>query len=250
MPYPVRYAILAATVAITLLAGCPSENQPPFQIHVIPADIDDAIPGQACVFLVTVTDRPLTAGIAGPVELSASGSGAQVTIENGTLDKDGVAEITVTPDPLASKNNEWDGRDVTATLTARYGNIEDTKTLQVHVTSEEEDLVAASAEEVRDLFIPWLENNHPDLGITSSTEWSGTIVTPHILVVTHYLYFSDDWEMHVYWHVMIPPYDWARIELRRRFEDTAPSLAFEIPSRSATPPLEATAITPSETIWR
>ena len=76
MPCPVRNAILGAIVLIALLAGCPSENHPPFQLQITPADIDDAIPGQACVFLVTVTDRPLTPGISGPVELSVSGSGA------------------------------------------------------------------------------------------------------------------------------------------------------------------------------
>jgi len=120
----------------------------------------------------------------------------------------------------------------------------------VHITSEEEDEVGPLAAEVRDLFIPWLAQNRPELGITEQTQWTGTIVTPHILVVTHYLYFSDEWEMHVFWHVMIPPYDWAKIELRRRFVETLPSLAFEIPSRSAAPPLEAQAIEPSDTLWR
>ncbi|MBN2309102.1 MAG: hypothetical protein JXR94_09035 [Candidatus Hydrogenedentes bacterium] len=136
--------------------------------------------------------------------------------------------------------------EVTATCGAYVKQV----TLPVHVTAEEEDLVASTAADVRDLFIPWLEANRPELGITSGTAWAGTIVTPHILVVTHYLFFSEEWEMHVCWHVMIAPHDWARIDLRRRFQETAPSVAFEIPSRSAAPPLEATEIAPTDAIWR
>ena len=102
---------------------------------------------------------------------------------------------------------------------------------------------------VRDLFVPLLADAHPELGITAETDWTGTIVSPHILVVTHYLYFSDEWEMHLFWHVMIPPHDWARLELRRRYAQTVPSLAFEIPSRSSDP-LQFVSVEPSDTLWR
>ena len=53
----------------------------------------------------------------------------------------------------------------------------------------------------------------------------------HILVVSHYLFFSEDWEMGLMWHIMIAPHDWSRIYLRPRGE-MAPTLAFEIPSVS------------------
>jgi hypothetical protein len=84
-------------------------------------------------------------------------------------------------------------------------------------------------------FIPWLTSEHPELGIDAETDWTGTVVTPHILIVSHYLYFSDEWEIHLHWHVMIPPYDWTKIELRRRFEETRYSLGYMLPSRSAEP---------------
>jgi hypothetical protein len=61
---------------------------------------------------------------------------------------------------------------------------------------------------------------------------------------------SPNWEIHVYWHVMIPPYDWARIELRRRFVESAPSLAFELSSRSAPEQFDVVPIQPSDTLWR
>jgi len=83
---------------------------------------------------------------------------------------------------------------------------------------------------MRDKFVPWLATNHPEFDITSETEWTGTIVNPGILVVMHYMFFSEDWEMYLTWHVMIPPYDWTRIYLRSRFTETQSSYAFEISS--------------------
>lgn len=56
---------------------------------------------------------------------------------------------------------------------------------------------------------------------------------PHILVVSHYLFFSEEWEMGLQWHIMIAPYDWARIYLRPRAE-VQPTHAFEITSVSDT----------------
>lgn len=58
------------------------------------------------------------------------------------------------------------------------------------------------------------------------------MVRPVWLVVTHYLFLSDEWEMGVSWHIMIPPSDWTRIYLRHRFDEMTPSLAFEISSRA------------------
>jgi hypothetical protein len=74
------------------------------------------------------------------------------------------------------------------------------------------------------------------------------MVSPEWLIVAHYLFFSEEWEMHLEWHIMIPPYDWARIDLRKRITEIKPSYAFEISSISANSepiPIE----TPSE-IWR
>ena len=39
------------------------------------------------------------------------------------------------------------------------------------------------------------------------------------LIVSHYLFFSEEWEMHVEWHIMVPPYDWAKIDLRHMFDE-------------------------------
>jgi len=212
---------------------------------VTPDVVRDSIPGQRCVFLVTVENEAGECGL--PVCVTASATGADVTLQPALLWPGLVGEITVVPAP-ATETAEG-GRDITVEIRAWRGGFKRTATVVVHVTSEEQDQLGPAAAEVRDLFIPWLAANRPDLGISGATQWQGTIVSPHILVVSHYLYFSAEWEMHVWWHIMIPPYDWARIELRRRFVQTVPSLAFEIPSRSVSPPA-VRQIEPEGTLWR
>ena len=191
-----------------------------------------------------------------PVRCSSRlGAGAGVIVEPAAIEPGEVAEVIVIPAPLDTTtaqmivDGEDEGRTITATIKGERDGAEVSATVDITVTSEEEDLVGPLAEEKRALFIPWLAENRPELGITEDTQWAGTIVTPHILVVTHYLYLSDEWEMHVFWHVMIEPYNWAKIELRRRFVETLPSLAFEIPSITAEP-IEVQEIEPEGTLWR
>jgi hypothetical protein len=98
-----------------------------------------------------------------------------------------------------------------------------------------------------DQFLPWLAATHPELGLGPSTPFRGTPAS-NLLVVTHYLFFSDEWEIGLNWHVMIAPDDWSRIYLRHRWTEAWPSRAFEIGSVSAaSTPLE---IEPPTEIFR
>ncbi len=219
----------------------------PFNVEVTPKKVDDAIPLQNIVFMVTVEDAR-EIGFSGPVRISATAPNATVTVQNTPIDPGEMAEVTVIPD--ANTNGTVDTNGViTVTVTGFRRGWEETATATINVVSQEQDLVGPEAATMRDLFIPWLAENRPELGITADTKWTGTIVKPHWLVVTHYLYFSGEWEMHVSWHVMIPPYDWAQMELRRRYTDLAPTIAYEIPSRTADP-LEFNEIAPSDSVWR
>jgi hypothetical protein len=67
-------------------------------------------------------------------------------------------------------------------------------------------------------------------------------------LLSHYLFFSDEWEAHISWHVMIAPYDWSKLDLRHRFDETAPSYAFEISSVSGG--INPVPVEVPETIWR
>ena len=111
-----------------------------------------------------------------------------------------------------------------------------------------EDTWSVHATELKDIFVQWFQLNHPEFNITNQTQWFGTVVSPHWLVVSHYLFFSEEWEMHIYWHVMIPPHDWAKVDLRPRFTHLAPNVSFEISSLNASRPPQT--IIPPGSTWR
>ncbi len=69
---------------------------------------------------------------------------------------------------------------------------------------------------MRDEFVSYLSSNHPEFKINESTVWEGFGNSPQILVVEHYLFKSDFWEMELARHVMIAPNDWVTIYLRPR----------------------------------
>jgi hypothetical protein len=115
------------------------------------------------------------------------------------------------------------------TITAERDGLTRTETRSIPIVPEA-DTLGPDAARMRDLFVPWLELRHPELGIDEATEWWGTLAGARLLVVEHYLFFADDWELGISWHVMIEPDDWARMYLRRRGSELAPSFAAEITS--------------------
>jgi hypothetical protein len=220
-------AVIIAIVAIAALppaSGEPDDGEADentaFHINVVPEQLNgDSIAGQHCVFLVVITDDGQESELS--VSISAEAPGADVVIYHGDIFAGEVAEVVVTP------------------ARASVG-----KTVKVTITGNRQEY----AGELLDKFVPWLAENYPELGITVDTAWNGTMVSPVWLVVSHYLFFSEEWELHIEWHIMVPPYDWAKIDLRHRFDALAPSYAFEISSLDAGS--EPVAIEVPETVWR
>lgn len=244
-----RSSLYFSLGAVISLCGCPGTEPATFTLNVTPEAVEDTIPGQTCVLLVTIDEYDPTA-FAEPVTITATAEGATAIVENGTVLAGEIAEVEVSMLSPASElagANGWTG---SALIRGERSSVIRQIEVPITLTSDEDDTLGPAAAEMRDLFIPWLTEHRPALGIDETTAWAGTIVKPHWLVVSHYLYFSDEWEMHVSWHVMIPPYDWARIELRRRFEEMLPSLAFEVPSISASEPLVVSEIDPEGILWR
>lgn len=101
---------------------------------------------------------------------------------------------------------------------------------------------------MRDVFVNYLTENHPEFGINDTVTWTPIYNTAGILIVSHYLFKSEQWEMEVSWHVMIAPYDWAHIYLRQRC-NLAPSWAGEITSWS-TDNETINEVEPPIEIWR
>jgi hypothetical protein len=221
-----RFTALSALAASALIVACTAGSQPSptpaadFTLQVLPVEepveARVAIPGERVAFLVTVSDEGSGAG---PVTISATAEGASVAdIRNPQLEPGTVGEVWVVP--------EASSVDATATVevTATRGDVEhaERRTIAIMPMADER---AADAQPHFERWVAWLADNQPELGITRDTEWQPTFVST-FLVVSHYAYWSPEWEMVVSWHNMIPPDDWSEIYLRRRDTETAPSLAF------------------------
>jgi hypothetical protein len=229
---------IVVVIVIVATATLPLTSE--FHINVIPEQLHgDSIAGQHCVFLVTITNEGQ--GDQLPVRISAQAPGAQVVIYQQDIVEGQVAEVVVIP-AQASIN-----KTIEVTITGNRGSASDEKVVSFEVAEGEDDR-QEYAEELLDKFVSWLATNHTELGITDDTAWNGTMVSPVWLVVSHYLFFSEEWEAHIEWHIMMPPDDWAEIDLRHRFDELEPSYAFEISSVNATS--EPVPIEPPETVWR
>jgi hypothetical protein len=73
-------------------------------------------------------------------------------------------------------------------------------------------------------FRQWVEHNKPQyssLFIGNPRIYS---TYPQTLIVEHYTFLNDFYEMRMCYHVMIPPYDWSKLCIRR-LDKTEPELA-------------------------
>lgn len=227
-------------LGVLLLVGCSGCEAVPFSMRVVPQQMYDSIPEQRCMFLVTVESSDAE----DPVSISASTSGASVSVYPDTITPGQVAEVTVIPSASSTDTT------LTITIEGEQRGLKRIETTSVIVGEPIPDLdgLTQKATEVRDAFIPWLAINYPDFGITEDTEWTPTIVRPHFVVVMYYLFYSDEWEMGVRWHVMIPPHDFGEIYLRHRIDEVSPSYAFKISSLEGE--TEPEAVEPEESVWR
>jgi len=188
-----------------------------------------AIPGSRYCFLVLVDDP---SGSTIPVTIEASTTKATVIdISPAELAPGVVGEVCVTADPTSAETTG------AVTITASRGAVAKTaeRSLPVFPMNDER---ATDAQPYFERWVAWLAAEHPELGITADLDWEPVFVST-LLIVSHYSYWSTDWEMTVAWHVMVAPYDWTEVHLRRRGVDMAPSMAFRIESVSGeTDPIE------------
>ena len=85
--------------------------------------------------------------------------------------------------------------------------------------------------DVRDHFIQYIESNTIYSNLNSSTIWNFCGSPAQILIVEHYLFQSEFWELEVSRHVMIAPHDWVQVYIRPR-NQTSPLWAAKIDSWS------------------
>lgn len=225
-------------------SASPDSSRPPapspgaeFDLVVVPEQmVGRTIGGARVVFLVQASGRVDE----GPIDLAVVAPGAAVSIEPQPLTPGVVGEVAIVPEAVDQEV------ELAVGITATRGEVERTERRIVMLMPGEDSLFGEAGDHLAP-FVTWLARERPDLGITGVTAWSAT-PGGWVLVVNHYLFFSNEWEVGLDWHVMIPPDDWSRIYLRRRWTELQPSLAFEIPSvTSGSEPRE---IQPPEGVWR
>jgi hypothetical protein len=208
-----------------------------FALEVAPAIVAGrAYPGTPVVLLVTASGRESD----GDVMISAEAPGAAVGVAPAELSPGTVGEVTVVPEAVTQD------KTVAVAIHGSRGGIDHEVTSTVPV-SPGEDTLGPEADALLGRFTEWLAAKRPELGIGPDTSWEG-YAGGWVLVVNHYQYMSEDWELGLEWHVMIAPDDWARINLRRRWTENVPSVAFEIASVSGG--AEPHEIDPPESVWR
>ena len=226
-PTPASTGLMAVTV---LPAEDPVESRP-------------AIPGERVCFLVQVFDRYIDDG---EITFAATGDGLTVDSVPSTVPAPGeVGEVWVTIDPSTG------AEETTATLelTISHGGTAPADWVEQRsiLVYPQTDSRAEIARQYFDFWVGWLASEHPELGITEATEWETTYVSA-LLIVSKYAYWSDEWEMVVAWHEMIPPDDFTEVYLRRRDSELAYSLSFRQESFSGnTTPHQ---VSPTESLIR
>jgi hypothetical protein len=233
-----RIRFAAAAFLVLLVAGCtgsgsnPSPTASPtpsptagdeFTIEILPAEVPvegrPAIPGQKVSFLVVVTSP----GNDATVTISATAIGAKITdIKPAQLKPGVVGEVWLVPDAATEEAT------ITVSFTATRGSVTHTDQRSTRIMPFEDDR-AEQAQPYFETWIDWLATNHPEFGITKATNWDSTYVMA-LLIVSHYAYFSDEWEMKVSWHIMIAPDDFTEVYLRHRGDETAWSHAYRMDS--------------------
>lgn len=184
---------------------------------VEPESFWQVTPGQRIVVLASATGGEGVLSITATLTGDASLDPDRVDIEPGE-----VAEFTIVPGAGSP------GSTLDLAVTAERAGEQVAADRRLEVIEWGDDL-APLATELRERFVAYLEAERPELGITSATEWVGTITKPQILVVMHYLFFSGDWEMGITWHVTVPEHAWSRMYLRAR-DELEPSIGLQIPS--------------------
>lgn len=230
------FGVVAAALVLTLVAACegsatpatsttevtstrpgPVTTTPVGPVVVSPEFIQGAIPGAEVVLLVSQNDE--TAGLA---TVTASAAGAEVSVRPSEISGTEVAEVTVVPDATATET------ELNIIIEVATGGTIHSVTRTTPLLPWDDDR-ADQAAEILGLFTSWLAENRPDLGVTPETEFEGTFLAPQLLVVSHYGFFDDEWEIGLSWHVMIPPDDFSEIYLRPRAA-LWPTVAFRIGS--------------------
>lgn len=224
-----RLRLPALPLAVVLLVGaCGNDDDDaddtPFELSLSPEFVQGAYPRIPVKVLVVIENDSATDS---PVDLEASlEGGGSVELSTNSLAAGSIAEAIVTPPDTPATQD----LDLTLTVTAQRGATTRTATRTITVTPGGDDREDV-AREILGHFTAWLEDEHPEMGITPSTAFDGTVVAPRLLVVSHYMFENEAYELGLSWHIMVAPDDWAELYVRPR-DELAPTEAYRLSSWS------------------
>jgi hypothetical protein len=242
-----RTLAIAALVTGTLfVTACgddgDAKNKGPFELIVHPQFVQGALPGIPVTVLVTVHD---VEGGSGEVSLSANFPAGTATVSPESIAAGEIAEVTFTAEAVD------EDLETAVDVTAERGSVEHTASRSVIVMPGVDDLGPMAAD-LLEVFKDWLRESHPELGIGPERDFDGNVVAPRLLVVSHYLFADEEYELGLSWHVTIQPHDWAELYIRPR-DALTPTKAFKVSSWSAAlegGEVEFTEVSPPEEVVR
>ena len=217
-----RVALLSVICLLSPLACGDSDGDAGQALAVVrsPQFVNRMVPGKRPLAIVTALNDD-----GDPAELSGVSSLAGMTVSfvPATLGAGASAEVWVNV-PEVSEDTPF-----TVTVTAARGDESRSLTIDATAVAGSDDL-ADTAREIAAVFLARVHDQVQGLpaepaGLTNGTPVAG------LLVVSHYAWFTEAYEIGLAWHIMIAPSDFAEMYVRPRGSST-PTRAFRINSWS------------------
>ncbi|MBI5089161.1 MAG: hypothetical protein HZB15_09970 [Actinobacteria bacterium] len=214
-----RVRVCWVTLAL-LVAACGDTSDEPVvapQLRSSPTYVNRVIPGRRPLALVAVEDHG-GAALRAAIDLP----GAEASVEPAELNDSGVAEVWVDLPPTDRE------QPFSVTVLADRQDAERAVTIAATAVPGTDDL-ASTATDIVTVFLHDLAGEAglpagPD-GLTNGTPVAG------LLVVSHYAWFTDQYEIGLSWHIMVAPDDFSELYLRPR-NQLVPGRAWRIDSWS------------------
>lgn len=225
-----RHTILLGALALALggpLASCGDDDDGEavdFELRVSPEFVQGLLSASSVDVLVEIVNAEETDD---PVEIAATATGeASVEVADASLAAGKVGKVVVTAPPVAEPNEV----EFTLTITATRDGVTRTADRTIIAVPGEDDR-EEQAREILAYFLEWLADEHPDMGLDPDATLEGSFVAPRLLVVSHYMFEGEDYELGLSWHIMVAPDDWAELYIRPLGE-LAPTEAYRLSSWS------------------
>jgi hypothetical protein len=200
--------LMGFILAIAGFISCNKEIYPlseRFDLCVI-SDTIQSYPGGGGVFVAYITTGNDFQGSTQITVDSDKGLNAEISKEQ-LNEGDTVFELVVKPDEKLKLRNYT--LQLKAINNGEYRQLDLVVSLVDNGTNTEDATLKLNA------FKDWLIERNPQYGSAIESDYF-LYRTYQILVVEHYTVLTPEYEIRFCYHVMIPPYDWSMIRIRKR----------------------------------